>query len=169
MPSFSPQAAAGRRMCAPAATVSFAMTFSDNTNSSSRPSASRTWRARGSETAGLVAITHSALILPRAMASNSCTALSPSRVATRGACQKRPTRSMSSAVKPIWEASWLASPPTSRPPMALGWPVSENGPCPRRPMRPVARWQLMMALTLSVPCEDWFTPCEKQVTALGMA
>ena len=32
-------------------------------------------------------------------------------------------------------------------------------------MRPVARWQLMMALTLSVPCADWFTPCEKQVTA----
>ena len=44
--------------------------------------------------------------------------------------------------------------------MALGWPVSENGPMPGRPMRPVARWQLMMALTLSVPCADWFTPCE---------
>ena len=57
-------------------------------------------------------------------------------------------------------ASWLASPPTSRPPMALGWPVSENGPMPGLPMRPVARWQLMMALTLSVPCADWFTPCE---------
>jgi hypothetical protein len=27
----------------------------------------------------------------------------------------------------------------------------------------------MIALTLSVPCEDWFTPCEKQVTAFGMA
>ena len=36
---------------------------------------------------------------------------------------------------------------------------------PGLPMRPVARWQLMMALTLSVPCADWFTPCEKQVTA----
>ena len=42
VPSFSPQAAAGRRMCAPASTVSFAMTFSDTTNSSSLPSASRT-------------------------------------------------------------------------------------------------------------------------------
>ena len=31
---------------------------------------------------------------------------------------------------------------------------------PGLPMRPVARWQLMMALTLSVPCADWFTPCE---------
>ena len=27
-----------------------------------------------------------------------------------------------------------------------------------RPMRPVARWQLRMALTLSVPAADWFTP-----------
>ena len=45
----------------------------------------------------------------------------------------------------------LARPPTSRPPMALGWPVTENGPAPGLPMRPVARWQLMMALTLSVP------------------
>ena len=57
-------------------------------------------------------------------------------------------------------ASWLASPPTSRPPIAFGWPVSENGPMPGRPIRPVARWQLMSALTLSVPAEDWFTPCE---------
>ena len=58
----------------------------------------------------------------------------------------------------------LASPPTSRPPMALGWPVSENGPAPGCPIRPVIRWQLMMLLPLSVPCADWFTPCEKAVT-----
>ena len=57
-------------------------------------------------------------------------------------------------------ASVLASAPTSRPPMALGWPVIENGPMPGRPMRPVSRWQLMMALTLSTPALDWFTPCE---------
>ena len=39
---------------------------------------------------------------------------------------------------------------------------------PGRPIRPVARWQLMIALTLSVPAEDWFTPCEYSVTvALG--
>ena len=69
-----------------------------------------------------------------------------------GDCQKRWTRSRSSAFSiAIWAASMLASPPTSRPPMAFGWPVSENGPMPGRPMRPVARWQLMMALTLSVP------------------
>ncbi len=57
----------------------------------------------------------------------------------------------------------FASPPTSRPPIALGWPVSENGPIPCAPIRPVSRWQLMMLLTLSVPVEAWLTPIEKQV------
>ena len=88
------------------------------------------------------------------------TAFSPSRRAIAGACQNRCTRSMLAGSKPMCAASWLASPPTSRPPMALGWPVSENGPVPGRPMRPVARWQLMMAFTLSLPELDWFTPCE---------
>ena len=69
----------------------------------------------------------------------------------------------------MWAASWLASPPTSRPPMALGCPVSDSGPIPGLPMRPVARWQLMMALTLSVPWADWFTPWEKQVTTFSVA
>ncbi len=36
-------------------------------------------------------------------------------------------------------ASRLASPPTSRPPIALGWPVIENGPIPGRPIRPVSQ------------------------------
>ncbi len=69
----------------------------------------------------------------------------------------------------MWAASMLASPPTSRPPMALGWPVIENGPMPGWPMRPVIRWQLMMLLTLSVPAEDWFTPIENAVTTLAVA
>ncbi len=41
--------------------------------------------------------------------------------------------------------------------------MTENGPAPGLPMRPVARWQLMMALTLSVPDELWLTPCENAV------
>ena len=123
-------------------------------------SASRTWSARGRLTAGLVPITHSALMSPAAIASNICTALWPSPSTRFGAFQKRRTRSRSGAEKPMWAASMLASPPTSRPPMALGWPVSDSGPAPGLPMRPVARWQLMMALTLSVPCADWLTPCE---------
>ena len=62
VPSFSPQAEAGSRICAPALIVSFEITLSDTTNRSSFASASRTARARGNDTAGLVAITHSALI-----------------------------------------------------------------------------------------------------------
>ncbi len=46
---------------------------------------------------------------------------------------------MSGGVKRICAASWLAMPPTSRPPIAFGWPVSENGPAPSLPMREVAR------------------------------
>ena len=40
---------------------------------------------------------------------------------------------------------------------------------PRRPMRPVNRWQLMMLLTLSAPADDWFTPCENTVTTRSVA
>ena len=86
-----------------------------------------------------------------------------------GAFQNRRTRSTSSGAKPICAASWLARPPTSRPPIALGWPVSENGPMPGLPMRPVARCTLRIALTLSVPCADWLTPWLKQVTTRGVA
>jgi len=45
----------------------------------------------------------------------------------------------------------FASPPTSRPPIAFGWPVTESGPHPGLPIRPVARRQLIMLLTLSLP------------------
>ena len=157
VPSFSPHAAAGSAMCA-RLTVSLEATFSDTTSSSSRDSASRTASARGSDTAGLVPMTHSALMRPSATASNMSTALRPSPATRFGAFQKRRTRSRSAAEKPMCAASMLASPPTSRPPMALGWPVSDSGPEPGLPMRPVARWQLRMALTLSVPCADWLTP-----------
>ena len=130
VPDFSPQACAGSSTCAPELTVSLERTFSEITNSSSFFSAARAASASGSDTAGLVPITHNALISPRAIASNIWTAFSPSWVAMRGAFQNRRTRSMSGGVNPIWAASWLARPPTSRPPIALGCPVSENGDAP---------------------------------------
>jgi len=105
VPSFSPQAAAGKSTWAPAFTVSLERTFSDTTKSSSCLSASRMAPARGSETAGFVAMTQSALISPRAIASNICTALRPSWRAMLGAFQKRRTRSISSGAKPIGAAS----------------------------------------------------------------
>jgi hypothetical protein len=109
-----------------ASTVSLRSVVSDTTNRSSLLSAARNSPARGSDTAGFVAITQSALMAPRSIASNMSTALRPSRGAIRGAFQKRRTRSMSAAEKPICAASWLASPPTSRPPMALGWPLKTS-------------------------------------------
>ena len=167
-PISRPRPAPAAAHARPNSTVSLERTFSETTNSSSFFSAARATSASGSDTAGLVPITHSALISPRPIASNIWTAFSPSWVAMRGAFQNRRTRSMSGGVKPIWAASWLASPPTSRPPIALGCPVSENGDAPGLPIRPVARWQLMMALTLSVPCADWLTPCEYSVTTRGV-
>ena len=64
-------------------------------------------------------------------------------------------------------ASVEASPPTSRPPIALGWPVMLNGPAPGLPTRPVARWRLIIALALSVPLVDWFTPWLNSVIVRG--
>ena len=141
--------------------MSLAATFSETTSSSSPRSASRTASARGRLTAGLVPITHSALISPRAMASNICTALRPSPVTRFGACQKRRTQ-LRSAVdqSPCGRpACWRARRPRVRP---WRWAAlsAKADRSPRLPMRPVARWQLMMALTLSVPCADWFTPCD---------
>jgi hypothetical protein len=138
VPSFSPQASAGRRMCA-WRTVSVSAMQSDTTTHSQRSSARRTWSLSGRLTTGLVAMIHSAFTSPRSTARNRSTALSPALDAIRGACQKRCTSARCSAFSSsMCAASWLASPPTSRPPMALGWPVIEKGPAPGWPMRPVS-------------------------------
>ena len=82
VPSFSPQAAAGSSTCG-AASMRVVARARCRTRRTARAScsASRIAAARGSDTAGLVAITHSALISPRSIASNICTALRPSRSA----------------------------------------------------------------------------------------
>lgn len=54
----------------------------------------------------------------------------------------------------------MESPPVSRPPIAFGCPVSENGPAPGRPMLPVARHRLISARFFSVPTLDWFAPID---------
>jgi hypothetical protein len=91
-------------------------------------------------TSGLVDMIQIALMRPSATASNMSTAFSPAFSAMTGECQKLCTISRWSGLSiSMWAASWLASPPTSRPPIALGWPVSENGPMPGRPIRPVRR------------------------------
>ena len=169
VPSFSPQPSAGSSTSA-CAFVSDCALMSDTTTSSHLSSARRTWSASGMLTSGLVAMIHTALTLPASIAWNRSTAFRPGLFAMRGESQKVCTVSRCSGLSSSrCAASMLARPPTSRPPMAFGWPVSENGPMPGWPMRPVARWQLMMLLTLSVPQDDWFTPCEKAVTTLRVA
>ena len=51
-------------------------------------------------------------------------------------------------------------PPLSRPPIALGWPVSENGPAPARPTWPVARCRLISAVFFAAPLLLWFRPMQ---------
>ena len=55
-------------------------------------------------------------------------------------------------------------PPTSRPPMALGWPVSDSGPAPGLPIWPVARCRLTSAAFLAVPLVDWFRPWQYRLS-----
>jgi hypothetical protein len=57
-------------------------------------------------------------------------------------------------------------PPTSRPPMALGWPVSEKGPAPGLPICPVARCRLISAAFLAVPLLDWFRPWQYRLSVV---
>ena len=109
--------------------------------------------------AGLVQAIHNALISPSAAASNISTAVLPGFAGT-------------SAMPHNLATSWrcagfamsrcalikLAKPPTSRPPMALGCPVKENGPAPALPICPVAKCKLINAAFLAVPLLDWFKP-----------
>ena len=122
------------------------------------------------DTAGLVAITQSAPMRPAESARNRSTAFKPGPAAMFGACQWPRTSSASPGrSQSRWPASMVARAPTSRPPMAFGWPVTLKGPAPGLPMRPVSRWQLMIALALSVPTSDWFTPWLQRVTTRGVS
>ena len=158
VPSFSPQAAAGSKT-GRAVGVGGAHAVGDchlrGTGRSRPRSASRTRSGFGRLTAGLVAMTHSALMRPLRHRVEQLDRLEP---APRRPCGRAPEararfpprrrrrRNRHAAT------SWLASPPTSRPPMALGWPVSENGPAARLADPPGEQGgRLMIALTLSVP------------------
>ena len=55
--------------------------------------------------------------------------------------------------------------PASRVPIALHWPVIENGAAPARPMLPVMSARLLIALTVSVPLVLWFTPIVQPMNA----
>ena len=166
VPSFSPQPKAGRRMRA-ACTVSESATQSLAIRLGMRARAVRISAEAGSETAGLVAMTQRAPMRPWAAARNISTALRPGREARWGVFQKRARASASpGASHSRWPASMVASAPVSRPPMALGWPVTLKGPPPGWPRLPCRMWQLMMAFALSAPAVDWLAPWLKRVTVL---
>ena len=92
---------------------------------------------------------------PRTSPPRSCRA-APARRARPTA--RPPRRGAAALARSRCAPSRLARPPTSRPPIALGWPVSENGPAPGLPIWPVARCRLISAAFLSVPLRLWFRP-----------
>ena len=154
LPSFSPQPVAGSSTSANRV-VSVSAIISLTTTKSQAAIARDTRSASGIDTAGLVQMIHSALMRPSSTARNISTAFRPGLSAIAGLAQNSCTALRCAGLSSTrWQASMFANPPTSRPPIALGWPVTENGPMPGRPMRPVARWQFRIALTLSVPDED---------------
>ena len=104
------------------------------------------------ECAGLVQAIQMALISPLLTASNISIAVFPGAAGTSSTPQNLAISARCSGLaKSRWPDNKLAMPPTSRPPMALGWPVSENGPAPGLPIWPVAKCKLISAAFLSVP------------------
>ena len=115
--------------------------------------------------AGLVQAIQSTLISPSAAAWNISTAVLPGFSGTLGTPHSAATSARCAGLaRSRWALSRLAMPPTSRPPMALGWPVSENGPAPGLPICAVARCRLISAAFLAVPLLDWFRPWQYRLS-----
>ena len=108
-------------------------------------------------------------IWPVRTASNISTAVLPGVAGTSSTPHSRATSARCSGFAMSRCAdSRFDNPPTSRPPIALGWPVSENGPAPGFPIWPVARCRWISARFLSVPCTDWFKPMQYSDSAAGL-
>ena len=160
VPSFSPHVLAGSNTSA-YLQVSVLLNASCTTTNSAFSSAASTLFKSGIECAGLVQAIQIALISPLFTASNISIAVLPAVSGTFSTPHILAISARCSALaKSLWPESKFAMPPTSRPPMALGWPVSENGPAPGLPIWPVARCRLIKAAFLSVPCTLWFKPMQ---------
>ncbi|MDT4836249.1 hypothetical protein FQZ97_699370 [compost metagenome] len=167
VPSFSPQVVAGSSRSAKAQ-VAVVAKASWTTTNSARSSARRTVAWSGIDCAGLVQAIHSARISPSAAAWNISTAVLPGASGTEGTPHSAATSARCSGLaRSRCALSRLARPPTSRPPIALGWPVSENGPAPGLPIWPVARCRLMSAAFFAVPLDDWFKPWQYRLNVAG--
>jgi hypothetical protein len=126
VPSFSPHPAAGSRTCA-WAVVSVSRDVGDDDERAGLERLANEIRL-GKAVDRVRRHDPERLDPPLAHRLEQSTAFRPG-FAIRGLCQKRCTSSRSSGFSiSRCAASMLASPPTSRPPMALGWPVIEKGP-----------------------------------------
>ena len=117
------------------------------------------------ECAGLVAITHRPLILPRADALDDLVVGQARRgrgCAPRRCRGCRATFARCSAFVKSWPPSRLVVLLNSREPIALHWPVIEFAPVPGRPMLPVISARLMIACAVRTPSWPWFTPIVHQ-------
>ena len=127
---------------------------SETTTNGHAASAARTRSARGMLAAGLVATIHSALTAPSSTASNSSTAFSPGLVASRRATRTGARDRIVRIVEAHMRGELIGKATNFAPAHRVRLAGQRNGPMPGRPIRPVARWQLMIALTLSVPNDD---------------
>ncbi len=160
VPLFSPQVEAGSSRSAKAA-VAVVAKASCSTTYSARSSARRTVAWSGIDCAGFVHAIHSSRISPSAAASNISMAVLPGAAGTSSTPHSAATSARCAGLdRSRCADSRFARPPTSRPPIALGWPVSENGPAPGRPIWPVARCRLISAPLLAVPCALWLRPMQ---------
>ena len=108
-----------------------------------------------------MATTHTTFSSPRSSASTISEAVTPGRspLDPGGTPQAVSTSARSSGFATRRCPGRVgASPPASRPPIAFGCPVNENGPAPGRPMFPVASERLISARFLSTPEVLWLAP-----------
>ena len=94
------------------------------------------------DTAGFVAITHNARILPSPTALNISTAFKPGLRATLGAFQKRATRSQFSSLNVMCDANCAANPPLHGP-HRIWLSGHRKREAPGLPIRPVSRCGLI--------------------------
>src|SRR5574343_1685546 len=118
--------------------------------------------------AGLVQAIQTALTSPDLRAWKSSTALLPGLSGTASTPHRAATSARwAGLAMSRWAESRLERPRTSRPPMALGWPVSEKGLDPGRPIWLVARCRLMRAELLWVPKLYWLSPWQYSERVAG--
>ena len=134
---------------------------SETTTNGQRAAPRAPGRRRGRLTAGLVAMIQIALIRPSATASNMSTAFRPGPSAMRGAPQKRRTRSRWLGLEVHVRGQRVGHAAGLAPAHGVGLAGDREGPTPGLPMRPVARWALMIARPLAAPWADWLAPWRK--------